>query len=225
MEWQIAANRLKDVIGLRSEPVGILYAKKPLSGGESPSVAVCEAMKRASEGAIINLSKENSKCPGGTYYLGLGERVSGVEEFLVDVEHIFSSHPIARAHFTHAITPPTGLAPYVCFAPVTSMPEKPDLVLIVCNPMQASRILGLLAYDGAPGLKLSAFGAACQTAITNPLMNGNVDVSFIDISARRRAGFSDDELVVSLPYREFMRAILNIEHSIFGIAKPSAPLH
>ncbi|MCS7254316.1 MAG: DUF169 domain-containing protein [Armatimonadota bacterium] len=224
MEWQAAASRLREVMNLSGEPVGILYAKEPLEGGDDSPIAVCEAMKRASNGAIINLSKDNSSCPGGTYYIGLGERRGGVEDFLVDVEHIFSSRPVARAHFVHSVAPPTGLTPYVCIAPVVSMPIKPDLVLIVCNPMQASRILGLVAYDGAPGLKLSAFGAACQTAITNPLMNEQVDVSFIDVSARKRAGFADDELIVSLPYREFMRAVANIDYSIFGTAKPSAPL-
>ncbi len=225
LEWQAAASRLREVMGLRSKPVGVLYAKEPLKGGDNSPIAVCEAMKRASDGGIINLSKDNSKCPGGTYYIGLGERASGIEDFLVNVEHIFSSYPVARAHFIHSVIPPKELTPYVCFAPVTEMPVKPDLVLVVCNPMQASRLLGLVAYDGAPGLKLSAFGAACQTAITNPLMNGQVDVSFIDLSARKRAGFADDELILSLPYREFMRAVANIDYSICGTAKPSAPLH
>lgn len=225
MEWQAAAARLKEVMNLRGEPVGVVYAKEPLEGGDSSPIAVCEAMKRASDGSVINLSKDNSMCPGGTYYIGLGERASGVEDFLVDVEHIFSSYPVARAHFVHSVTPPTGLTPYVCFAPLAGMPVKPDLVLVVCNPMQASRLLGLVAYDGAPGLKLSAFGAACQTAITNPLMSGHVDVSFIDVSARKRAGFADDELIVSFPYREFMRAVADIDHSICGTAKPLTPLH
>jgi len=92
-------------------------------------------------------------------------------------------------------------------------------VIFVGNALLASRVLGLVAYDAGMPLKLSAFGATCHIAVGNPVMTGLPDISFIDVSSRKQAGFGDDELLITLPWRYHRALLENLDRSICGTAK------
>lgn len=59
MIWNEYAERLREVLDLEASPIAVTYSMTP------------------ADGAIINLTKENSACHGGTWHLGLGPRPTG----------------------------------------------------------------------------------------------------------------------------------------------------
>lgn len=208
------AKRFTEVLALENHIIALRYSAR--AQGEQRRAAACGALGMvAKEGATVTLSADNSQCPGGSYYLGLAERRAGIEEFLVEEEHIFETYPLARRYFETLPEPPLGLRPYVNMCPLDEATEEPDLVIFTTNAAVAGRLLGLVAYSRSPW-QMHAFGAACFCAVTGPLMKDRPEVSFIDISARRRSPFTNEELLVSLPWQDCQTAHRNIDKSVCG---------
>jgi hypothetical protein len=55
----------------------------------------------------------------------------------------------------------------------------------------------------------------CST-ITYALAKGKPDVNFISVFERRRSTWSPNELIVTLPFKDFLVAVESIPHSGYG---------
>ncbi|MHA1324233.1 MAG: DUF169 domain-containing protein [Candidatus Helarchaeota archaeon] len=122
---------------------------------------------------------------------------------------------------THRIAPPPlGLAKYIIFVPLEKSKLQPDLVLFLCNPWQASRLIYLAVYHGFP-IKPQVTGSLCWSAITYPLMTGNFNVTMGDPTARRHYGYNPNELIVSVPFRMIPLMCDALELSTAGRGKPA----
>lgn len=208
------AERFTEVFELQDHIIAAKYSCQPL--GQQRKASACGAFGAvAKEGATIALSKENSQCPGGSYYLGFTERRPGLEEFLVEEEHIFESYPQVARFYHYLPQPPTGLRPYVNLCPLEQAEEEPDLAIFSVNGAVAGRLLGLVAYSRTPW-RMYPFGATCFSVVTVPTVEGRPEVSFIDISARRRTPFVDTDVLVSLPWHDCEMAHRNIDKSVCG---------
>lgn len=209
-------NRLVKVLELDGSPVAVAYhivgSVEQISGRKT----VCQLIQKSRKGEKFFVTKENMACFGGGYYLGLNERVPRHEDFLVDVEKIFSSIEVAYRFFSEMPTPQRTESVY--FSPIEEAKEA-DVVLFVCNPFQAMRIIGLEVFDSGI-LKTHIFGAACQTSITVPLVTGEISLNFIDPTARRLGKYRKEELIVGVPFSKLPRMIENIEKSSWGTLEP-----
>jgi uncharacterized protein (DUF169 family) len=228
MIWNDYAERLREVLKLKGNPIAITFSMIPAEGGREGKHWVCGALQEARDGAIINLNKENSACHGGTWHLGLGPRPTGKEDkvlkkFLVEGEKLFCS--IVAFHRSMALSaqPPLGLTDCVVFSLLGKAPFKPDLVLFLCNPEQACRLLTLATYDSGVSPKTELVGSACHMAITYPLVSGEINVSFMDYTARRMKGYKPDELFVSVPYHRMAGIMESIPSCTAGTAKAEYP--
>jgi len=77
MEWTAYADEIRQVLDLKGNPVAITYS---MTAPSIPSVGknrMCRALQQAHDGRVIDLTGPTSTCPGGTWYLGLGELPKG----------------------------------------------------------------------------------------------------------------------------------------------------
>lgn len=228
MTWKKYSKRLKEVLKLRGSPIAITYSMKPVSNARSGKYRVCDLLLKVKDGVIFNLNKKNSACPGGTWHLGLGPMPTGkddvaLKKFLIDGEKLFCSLAVFRRTMNFTTPPPLGLAPYVVFSPLEKASLKPDLVLFICNPEQACRLVTLLIYNEGIPPKTELAGATCHMAIAYPLVSGEMNVSLMDYTSRRIKGYKADDLLVTIPYHKLPGIIESIDCCTAGTAKMEFP--
>ena len=222
--WKGYSQRLKDVLGLEGSPVAVTYSNVPAKDASGGRHRACGAILAARNGEAINLTSESCSCKGGIHHLGLGPPREGLEAFLVYEEKLWSSLAVARRMrygINKEAPPPLGLAKFVVFSPLERAELKPDLVLFLCDPEQACRLIALASFDEGLLPKANLGGPLCWSAITYPLVTGNLNVSMGDITARRMEGYDPEELIVSIPINKMPQVIGSIDHCIAGVAKPS----
>jgi uncharacterized protein (DUF169 family) len=189
---------------------------------------VCQALQRAREGEILDLSRQTSACGGGTFHLGLGPRPTGeadaaLKKFLVQGERLFCSLAALQRVRSLTLPPPLGLADHILMAPLEQVEKRPDLVIFLVNPEQACRLLTLATFmDGIPP-KMEMAGATCYTTITYPLISGEINLSLLDYTARRMRRFAPDELFLTIPFPKMPNLIESIPHCSAGTAEVEIP--
>jgi uncharacterized protein (DUF169 family) len=228
MVWREWSQTLTSVLSLKGSPVAVTYSIEP---GHEPSPGkhwVCQAMKDARDGSAICLTRENSACPGGTAHLGFAPRPAGkdarpLQRFLVHGEKLFCSVVAFHRAMALATQPPLGLADQVLFAPLGAAAAEPDLVLFLCNAEQACRLITLATYSSGVSPRTELVGSACHMAIAYPLVSGEVNVSFLDYTARRLKQYAPDELIVSVPYHRMPDLVASISRCSAGTAETEIP--
>jgi len=228
MEWQAWGKALREVLELERGPVAVTYTDHPPQGARQDKCRVCGALGQAAAGITIDLTAKNSACPGGSLYLGLAgqepERARALREFLVEGEKLFSCPAaIHRAGAMAKVKPPLGLAEHVILAPLEQAELCPDLAVIACNPWQAARLVNLAHYETGLPMECDPTGSLCRAVITYPLVTGQVNVSFGDVTARRMEHIPEHELFVSLPYQHLRSVMASLHRSSAGTAPTHLP--
>ncbi len=227
MIWQEYARQLQEVLGLDGSPVGATFSDVPAGNGTDKKIMACTAFYQAArKGATINLSAETCTCPGGLASLGLAapspERAATVKKFLVEGEKFCTSYAsFFRSRALSKSQPPLGVSKYVVIGPLTEFALKPDLVLFLCNPAQASRLVVLSTYENGIPLMAQLSGSTCSGAITYSLSTGRPNVTFLDPSSRHLVkGYRDSDLIFSAPFF-YVRSIMeSIPLCTAGTAQP-----
>jgi len=228
MEWQAWGDELTKVLALSKAPVAVSYTDEASASASAGRCRVCGALRQAAQGAVIDLTAENSACPGGSQYLGLSrqppEHARALKEFLIHGEKLFSSPAaIHRAMAMSEVKPPFGLADHVIFSPLPQAELPPDVTVFVCNAWQAARLVNLAYFETGLPMQCDPTGALCRSVITYPLVTGKMNVSFGDITARKAERWPEDELFVSLPYSHLRSAVASLDRCSAGRAKPEIP--
>lgn len=226
MIWRKQAKRLIEVLGLKGHPVAVSYTIDPARTTVRPRFWVCEALKIARSGKEVVLTAQSSACMSGAWQLGLipaptGEEYKTLARFLVEGEKLCASYA-AIYRMNKLITPPPfGLGDCVIFAPMDQVTRAPDLVVFVVNPEQASRLLTLATFETGVPPRIEMFGPTCHQVIGYPLVTGEVNVSVMDITSRKR--YNPEELFVTIPGHILPRVIEAIDKSTAGVAPFEAP--
>jgi len=228
MIWQEYGRTLKELLGLEGSPIAVTYSLDRPAKAEQYKVSVCKALLDVRDGKIINLTKETSACPGGTWHLGLGPRPEGaagekLKRFLVNGEKLFCSIAVFNRMLAQSVQPPLGLADNVVISPLKLAELEPDVVLFIVNPEQACRLLQLAAYWDAYNPRTQMVGAGCYMAITYPLVTGELNVTFLDWTARRTNPYKAHELIVSVPYHRLKCIVEAIDRCSAGTATLHIP--
>ncbi|MHA1357107.1 MAG: DUF169 domain-containing protein [Candidatus Helarchaeota archaeon] len=223
-DWRKYAASFTSVLELTGQPVAVSYTDEEIEPTIKKSMCVCKAILLARDGDIICLNKNKCSCPGGRWHIGLDKKMEGLEKLLVKGEKLWATVAIAHQSIaeTHRIAPPPrGLAKTVVFSPLNKADLRPDLIIILCNPWTASRLIYLAVYHGIP-ITPQVTGSLCWSAITYPLVTGNFNVTMGDPTARRHYAYNPNELLVSIPYRIIATIIDAMEHSTAGKAKSAS---
>jgi uncharacterized protein (DUF169 family) len=228
MEWQDWGKRLIEVLDLKKSPVAVTYTDVPVPPGSTDRCRACGAIFSAAKGETIQMTATNSACPGGSEFLGLSSPEPGrgktLRDFLINGEKLYSCP--AAIHRMRAMTkakPPVGMAEAIVFAPLDRAELQPDIAIVLCNAWQASRLIGLASYETGLPMECDPTGALCRAVVTYPLVTGQVNVSFGDVTARRTERAPEGELYVSLPYQHLRSVALSIDRCGAGTASLEIP--
>jgi uncharacterized protein (DUF169 family) len=228
MKWRDYASEIKEILELRGSPVAITYSMKSPSGASRSKWRVCDAFLQARDGKIIDLTASTSACRGGTWHLGLGERPKGegdkaLKEFLVKGEKLYCS--IVTFHRAQSLTvpPPLGLAEHVVLSPMEKAEFEPDVVLFICNALQACRLVTLDSYDTGIPPRVEMGGSTCHQAVAYPVVTGELNVSLMDYTSRKIQGYEPEDMLVSIPYRRFHGIMRSLDGCTAGRAEFEIP--
>jgi len=228
MEWREYSARLKQVLRLEGSPVAVIFSMEPPAGASSRKCRVCNAFLLARDGETVDISAESSACPGGTWFLGLGEQPTGErakahKDFLINGEKLFCSLGVYYRIMTETSRVPTGLADHVVFCPLERAELAPEMVVFVCNAEQGCRLVQLDMYSTGISPKTSMAGATCYQAVSYPLLTGELNVSLMDYTSRRMPGLKASDLLVTVPYHRLHGIMRSIEGCTAGTAKMEIP--
>jgi uncharacterized protein (DUF169 family) len=214
-----------EALNIVKEPVGVKYTdEEPGVEIEAGSYPVCGAILGASEGKVILLSEELCACSGGKSHLGLTRRVNIPWKMLVEGEKLwFDVKTAIRSHeeVEKIARPPYGLSKKVFFYPVRKGLFQPDLVLLLVNAEQASRLIILNQFWDGKTPSIEMRGALCWSMITYPLVSGNFNLSVGDISARRMEQWDPALMAASIPFERIRGIAEAVNLSTAGRAEPS----
>ncbi len=227
MEWKKQSEEIRQLLGLTGSPVAITYSLEPYQGAVKGRRRVCDALILARDGAIIDLSAESSGCPGGTHYLGLCEMQRGgdraLKDFLVNGEKLYSSIAVLYRAQALATPPPVGMGEHVIMGPLGEVDLTPDLILFICNPAQACRLVTLDTFDTGIPPKIEMGGATCHQAVGYPVVAGELNVSLMDYTSRRIKAYGPNDLIVTVPLHRFPGIMRGIDRSTAGRAPFEVP--
>lgn len=211
--------KLRNLLQLEGSPVAVSYCDQLMKDSyRTEGQIICQSLQDARFGKEMAVCLENSKCSGGSYFLGFVEKKADSFKFWSEVEKSFANRCVTMSHIQKSPAPPTFLAKYVALEPVEKCTGLPDLISFICTAEQAARLLGLHAFQNGATASIYSYAAACAAAIGIPMATGKLHVSFIDNSARKIAEFAQGELIVTIPAVQVDAAASSIEHCIWGTA-------
>ena len=212
--------KIVQALELRDMPIGAKFSESPSRKGVNRKLRICEAFEVVrQENIVINLSKENCTCAGGRHVAGW-QALSMEELTAIFLEaKAYESKETAEASISKQPEPPYR-GRFLILGPLDTFEIEPDVVLFFVNAAQADRILGLASFKGAEPFTHYPAVSMCS-AVTYALTKGKPDINFISFFERQRHKWSPNELIVALPFKDFLVAVENISQSGFG--KGSAP--
>jgi len=203
------------ILGLQSTPIGVRFSGSPDEQGIERQLRICEALDVVrQENVVINLSNESCICPGGRYIAGW--KTLSLEELaaLFLAAGVYESKKVAEASVGKQLKP-VYRGRFLILGPLDRFKTDPDMVLFFANPAQADRLLGLACFEGAQPFMHYPACSMCST-INNTLAKGEPDINLISTFERARRKWSPNELIVTLPFNDFMTAVGSIDHSGYG---------
>lgn len=224
MSYQSKSEKLKEVLKLEKEPVGVKYTNGLPKKVEKGFYTVCGAILEAAEGKTIVLSSETCACLGGIRHIGLSEETSVPGKMLVEGEKLWVD--MAAFHRSSETNrriaePPMGLGENVFFYPLREGIYDPDLVILLVNAEQACRLVTLNQFWDGKQSSMEMRGSLCWSSVTYPLVSGNLNVSLGDTSARRMENWDSTLLIVSIPVRRLDAILKAMDISTAGTAESS----
>ncbi len=187
-------------------PVGVKFLAKPPDSVErlNESMALCEMLKKAQEGNVFFVDKENHTCEAGVYVLGQADApepyISG--EFGAGLK-IFEEPRSASRLYHYIPKIGRGIVHYIAFSPLNNLPFDPDVLVILANTSQTEILLRAMSYRTGQ-MWSSKYSAAigCAWLYVYPYLTGelNYTITGLGHGMKRRNLFPEGRQLISIPY-------------------------
>jgi uncharacterized protein (DUF169 family) len=225
-EWKNFSKILRDVLDLEPHPVGISLFNSS-SKIEGTKLRICKTILDAAKGESFKIGRENNLCLGAGWHLGFYKFNPKVEKiikrFIVEGEKLFSDYKVLENLISQMEEFSYDPNRYFILFPLDKMDNKPQLVIFVCNPEQASRILTLSIFIDGKMPKIKIGGPTCRMVIAYPILTGELNLSFYDYTSRRMCNVEKDKLLISIPYKRISKIIDSLDRCSAGKAKLGYP--
>lgn len=227
-EWQNHSLALKELLELEYSPVAVNCLEEPYLESFNRKVRICRGILEVGKGKVLQISRENNACFGAAWHLGFSNfkdprALSLIKEFVVEGEKLFSSYEALDNLIADMGEVPDNRNAHFVLSPMETAELEPELVLFVCDPDAACRLLTLSIFLDGVMPKIKIGGPPCRLAIMYPLLTGEVNISFYDYTARRQCKVERDKLLVSIPYTRLPGVIESIDVCSAGRAKVEFP--
>ena len=226
--WKDYAEQFKQAFNLDNSPVAVNCVKSGKFPAGEKKLRICRSILDTAAGSTSVICKENNLCFGAAWHLGFHQikdpKVIGmIKKFVVEGEKLFSSYEALDNLMKQTDGVPDNSDSCFLLQPLEKSDIEPQLVIFVCNPDQACRILTLVTFiDGnMPRIKIG--GPTCRMAIMYPLTNDEVNISFYDYTARKICNMEKDKLLVTIPYKHIGAIVDSIDKCTAGTAPIEYP--
>ena len=216
------ADYLKSTLELKYTPVAVGLFDEAPSGvkPESPRL-FCELLWKAlKEEDMVYATKDNRMC--GAVQLGFMSFKDLDQEVAVAMKRhpeLYKTVDALRKAISSTVKIPPGKK-VVAVAPMNRAPFNPDLIMIVCNPKQATILTRAASHSNGVPIQGIAGQGTCSVAIANPYLTGEVTFTVADVGARAKLG--DDEVIVTIPKRRLEDTVENVETIMKWLASQRA---
>lgn len=207
-KYKLLTDNLNVLLKLQREIIGIklVYSKeefKEYSGVElKKPMAYCVAVKAATKGHAIKLTRTTGGCAGSNRALGL---TACNTDFMTGISGcnlgLYKDTIVAAS--VACDEPRCEDKTYgVIIKPLDMYEKDPDVVLIFANTRESMRIMqGYTFINGlAKYLNMSGNQAVCVEATVAPLKTQDINVSLLCSGTRYRAKWSEGEVLTGIPF-------------------------
>lgn len=201
------ASVMKDVIGLRYEPVAIKLVKE---GEEFPAgytepeaqMSHCQAVFKAKNGAALKMPLAAHNCMVGASALGMVETSEKIAsgEFHVGIGMHDDAAAASKMISDRKIVPYKTIGEVVC--PLKDADFVPDVVAIDDIPERVYWVVPLSTAEkgGRAEFSTSPFQCACEDVTAMPICTGKPNVSLGCFGCRKKTDMKADEMACGIPY-------------------------
>ncbi len=166
----------------------------------------CEMIQRARiQGLTFYAPLSKQQCKVAAVALGLMNPTEELRKHQLD-ELLHTRHRFKREDLLWRFVENTARVPgqhaAVLYGPLGSFPIEPDSVVLICNPIQAMKILQ--AYQHFTGRRTGAsvggLFSLCADAVATPISTGDLNIAIGCEGARKHGGLRPNELAVGFPF-------------------------
>lgn len=228
METEI--QKFKKALNIQNRIVGIFYSTKIPKDFKYYRDTACTALARSfftGQTLIFGAKKHTQLCSGAAYYLKLADiSDKETEDVYINKEQVFKNKNICR-EFLKGLPefPLSSKNKFIIIKPL-SEEDKPAVVVLLVNPAQAGRILGLINYAQYQKIEIAPSQPTCLSFFA-PIATKKPHINFLDYYDRYYQGavdgkniYSDNQLIISLAYSDFKKVLKNLNKSPHGNFKP-----
>jgi uncharacterized protein (DUF169 family) len=213
MNYQSDARELVQLLELGHAPIGISrVAAEPSgvarAGRDLP--AACAYWREGEKRMVYASANDHRNCPIGMMVMGfeLPQPVADEAQLLVgNMAELGYLDPAEVAYLPKLSGGHAG----ILYGPVEQFSERPQLVLLICNPLQAMVLgesLGQASLE--PDSARPVFGRPACSVIARALQNAATEMSLACKGARVLAELQPGEMIVAIPGTQLDEAVARL---------------
>lgn len=220
-------NLVKKTLGIESV-ASIRFSNEKLDFYQQYQDTVCTALARAlkNKKQVLIDRKNGQLCSGGNYFLNITEySKKEVCDIYIKDEKIFNNKAACLAFLEKMSKCLEEKRQYILLSPLEKETSKPDIIILLVNPAQAGRILGLSVFSKMDYPNVIPAAPTCFSLYA-PLLSDQLHLNFIDYYDRYYQGrqngkliWDDKEMLISLTFAKFNDIIKAIPLSAHGSYK------
>jgi uncharacterized protein (DUF169 family) len=199
--------RIAGAIGLTKSPVAVkLFDDPHAMPADLPrpasSVYYCAAVGLAMGGQTILLLADDHGCQRGAYMLGVKEAPAAVTNGVPYAKsHMVGSARADKRLIDQAPKLSVGSTAAILLTPLDGTPVDPDVVLFAATPHQALQLLNATNFETGTeiSLRFQILTSFCAYGTVLPFQSGQPEATIPQEQARKRSGFTNEEMLVGLP--------------------------
>ncbi len=207
MDIREIAERLHILLDLERGAVGVklVYGEeeyRQYKGRElARPLSYCVAVKCASCGHSIKMTRKMGGCFGGNRALGLSECNPEFKDGSGGYSLGLYESPRIAARVAGSVPICSSDTYGIIIKPLLEFEKEPDVVLLISNTREAMRILQGYTYTFglSKGLQMSGNQAVCVEATVTPMFTKELNMSMFCSGTRYKACWKDSEVITGIP--------------------------
>ncbi len=222
--------KFKKILKIDKNILGIYFSKNLPKKFKNYQDTACTALVRVflkGETIVFDAKKYPQLCSGADYFLNLSKAdKKEVLDVYIKKEQVFKNKNICERFLKKVPKFPLFLKnKFVIIKPFESE-DKPSLVVLLVNPAQVGRILGLINFDKYEKIEILPSQPTCLSFFA-PLVTKKPHINFLDYYDRYYQGkvggryiWPDDKMIISMEYSDFETILTNLGKSPHGSLRP-----
>ena len=217
MNTKEAASVLKEILGLKYEPIAVKFLKEKtsLEGFEMPSDRrYCQVLMGAREGKKLLLSVDNISCPAAAWALGFKEPpfklTSGEMPYAMG---IFGSPKAVQNTFASMPRLEMGKYKMVACCPLGEAPFEPDIVVLESDVEHLMWVALADVFETGGRLEFSTaiLQATCVDGTIMPFLKQKIHASLGCYGCREATNMTESECVIGFPFKDLERIVNSLK--------------